>query len=258
MVQNEHARSHRGWLRIAVLAAVVVGLAVAAKFLPLKDYAERLLEWVDGLGVWGPVTVIVIYVAACVFMLPGSILTLGAGFLFGPWWGTVTVSIASTLGASAAFWVGRTVARDWIGGKVAGNRKFAAVDEAVGKQGFKMVLLTRLSPVFPFNLLNYAFGLTKVRFRDYVLASWIGMLPGTIMYVYIGSAFKSLAEVAGEREKSALEHVFFWGGLVVAIVVAVFVTRVARRALKEAAPEIEAADGPPASQAGAGTEASHE
>jgi len=90
------------------------------------------------------------------------------------------------------------------------------------------------------------------------LASWIGMLPGTIMYVYIGSAFKSLAEVAGEREKSALEHVFFWGGLVVAIVVAVFVTRVARRALKEAAPEIEAADGPPASQAGAETEDSHE
>jgi len=154
MAQGEHARSRRGWLRVAILLAAVVGLAVAAKFLPVKDYAERLLGWVDDLGMWGPATVVVIYIVACVFMLPGSILTLGAGFLFGVVEGTATVSIASTLGACAAFLVGRTIARGWVSGKVAGNAKFAAVDEAVGRQGFKIVLLTRLSPVFPFNLLK--------------------------------------------------------------------------------------------------------
>ncbi len=237
--EREHPR--RGRLRV-VFAAIVVALVVAATFLPVKDYADKLLTWIDGLGFWGPAIVIAIYIVACVFMLPGSILTLGAGFLFGVLRGTAVVSAGSVLGACAAFWVGRTVAREWIGGKVAGNPKFAAVDEAVGGQGFKMVLLTRLSPIFPFNLLNYAFGLTKVRFRDYLLASWVGMLPGTVMYVYIGSAFKSLAEVTAQREKSALEYVFFWGGLVVAVAVAVFVTRVARRALREAAPQLDAPD----------------
>jgi len=185
-----------------------------------------------------------------VFFLPGSVLTLGIGFLFGVVQGTIITSVASTLGACVAFWVGRTVARDWVGHRVAGNAKFAAIDEAVGRQGFKMVLLTRLSPVFPFNLLNYAFGLTKVRFRDYALASWIGMLPGTIMYVYLGHAGRQAAlaltdATAGPAEQTLAQKIFFWAGLVVAVVVAVFVTRIARRALREAAPQIQCPEGEP-------------
>ncbi|KKL04544.1 hypothetical protein LCGC14_2615000 [marine sediment metagenome] len=145
------------------------------------------------------------------------------------------MSIGSTLGACGAFLVGRTVARRSIERKVAGNPKFAAIDEAVGRQGFKIVLLTRLSPVFPFIFLNYAYGLTKVPFWRYALASWIGMLPGTFMYVYLGSALGSLAEaVSGRQESSVAERVFFVAGLVMAVVVAVVVTRVARKALKTA------------------------
>jgi len=158
----------------------------------------------------------------------------GGRLLFGVFGGTITVSIGSTLGACAAFLVGRTVARKWIAEKVEKNKKFAAIDKAVGEQGFKIVLLTRLSPIFPFNLLNYAFGLTKVPFWHYALASWIGMLPGTVMYVYFGSAARSLAAVAaGEIEGGAAQQLFFWIGLVATILVAMFVTHVARKALKE-------------------------
>ena len=168
-------------------------------------------------------------------MVPGSILTLGAGFLFKTFWGTVTVSIASTLGATAAFLIGRTLARGWIEQRLASSEKFQAVDRAVGSQGFKVVLLMRLSPIFPFNLLNYAFGLTEVSLRNYVLASWIGMLPATIMYVYIGSAARSLTDLAAGRfEGSIAQQVLFGFGLVLAIVVTVLVTRTARRVLDEA------------------------
>jgi uncharacterized membrane protein YdjX (TVP38/TMEM64 family) len=216
---------------------VVIGLVTGTILLPVKDWLIQGLEWTQGLGFWGPVFVVAFYILACILFLPGSVLTLGAGFLFKLIRGTITVSIGSTLGACAAFLVGRTVARNWIAGKVAKNEKFAAIDEAVAQQGFKIVLLTRLSPVFPFNLLNYAFGLTKIAFWKYALASWIGMIPGTIMYVYFGAGLRSLADVAaGEVEKGTAGRIFFWAGLAVTVVVTVFVTRVARNALKHAVP----------------------
>ncbi len=112
------------------------------------------MEWVERVGPWGPVFVIGLYIVACLLFIPGSLITLGTGFLFDAVWGTVTVSIGSTLGATAAFLVGRTLARGWIEQKVADNPKFQAIDRAVGSQGFRIVLLTRLSPLFPFNLLG--------------------------------------------------------------------------------------------------------
>ena len=227
--------------KVILFVVIVVGLVTGTIFLPVKDWLIKGLEWTQGLGLWGPVFVVAFYILASVLFLPGSILTLGAGFLFKVVGGTITVLIGSTLGACAAFFVGRTVARNWIAGKVAKNEKFAAIDEAVAEQGFKIVLLTRLSPVFPFNLLNYAFGLTKIEFWKYALASWIGMIPGTVMYVYFGAGLRSLAAVAaGEVEKGAAGRVFFWLGLAVTVVVTVFVTRVARRALKNAVPQTHA------------------
>jgi len=230
-----NTKSTRGWIRIVIFIALVSVLFVAARFLPLKDYFAFIFQWVDDLGIWGPVVVAVSYIVACVLLIPGSILTLGAGLLFKIILGTVTVSIGSTLGASAAFLVGRTVGRDWVARKVTSNPKFAAIDTAVGHEGFKIVLLTRLSPVFPFVLLNYAYGLTKVKFRDYFLASWIGMLPGTVMYVYLGSGLRDLADaLSGKTGGGTSERIFFWIGLAITIAVAVFVTRIARRALKTA------------------------
>jgi uncharacterized membrane protein YdjX (TVP38/TMEM64 family) len=225
-------------IKVVEVIIVVLALIAAVTFLPAKEWLVKAGEWTQGLGVWGPVFVALFYILACVLFLPGSVLTLGAGFIFRVFVGTITVSIGSTLGACAAFLVGRTIARDWISHKIAANQKFAAIDTAVAEQGFKIVLLTRLSPIFPFNMLNYAFGLTKVPFWKYALASWLGMLPGTVMYVYFGAGLRSLADVAaGNVQTGAAGQIFFWVGLGAAIVVTVFVTRIARRALKQTVPQ---------------------
>ena len=222
------------WLRWGVLALLALAVVAALFLLPAREYIRALLEWTQSLGFWGYLVLIVAYVVATVIFLPGSILTLAAGFLFGVVAGSIVVSIGSTLGASAAFLVGRHLARDKIERKVADSPRFRAIDEAVEREGFKIVLLTRLSPVFPFNLLNYLFGLTRVRFGSYVLASWLGMIPGTVMYVYLGSTAKDLAQVfSGQMEGGAGMQTLKIVGLAATVVVTVFVTRIARRALNQ-------------------------
>jgi uncharacterized membrane protein YdjX (TVP38/TMEM64 family) len=228
---------------LLLIAAAVAGLIVLSVNEPLREalgeYLGRFRDWT-----WGPVIFAAAYAVACV-VIPASIMTLAAGSLFGVVVGTIVVSLASITGASIAFWLGRTLARGLIEKRLAGNSRFHALDQAVAAGGFKIVLLTRLSPLFPFVLLNYAFGLTKVRFRDYILASWIGMLPGTVMYVYLGSTVTELAKVAtGKVEGGPAQRVLFFVGLAATIVVTVYVTRLARRALRQAVPEVET-DGVP-------------
>jgi len=218
----------RGVARLLPLFAVLAGLVVAIVLLPVNEWLTEAVDWIDGLGWWGPVALVGVYIVACVLLIPGSVLTLGAGAVFGVVKGSLIVSCGATLGAAAAFLVGRYLARGWIENKMSGNERFAAVDSAVGREGFKIVFLTRLSPVFPFNILNYAYGLTAVSFRNYVLASWVGMIPGTIMYVYLGAAAKNV--VTGEP-RSTGETVLMVVGLVATIVVTVYVTRIARLAL---------------------------
>ncbi|HZR17696.1 MAG TPA: TVP38/TMEM64 family protein [Verrucomicrobiae bacterium] len=189
---------------------------------------KAALDWIGQLGPWGPIVFVVTYVVATVLFIPGSVLTLGAGAVFGLVLGSVLVSISATLGATAAFLVGRYLARDAVARRIQKSEKFAAIDRAVAQEGWKIVFLTRLSPVFPFTLLNYAFGLTRVRLSHYVLASWIGMMPGTVMYVYLGSLVNISA---GRRQRTTGEWVLYGVGLLATIVVTVFVTRIARKAL---------------------------
>ena len=213
------------WIKPAL---IVLGLAGAVWLLP-KIPLGPALEWVRGQGVWAPVIFIGVYVVCTVLLIPGSLLTLGAGSIFGPVWGTIYTVIAANLGANAAFFLGRSVAREAIARKVAGQPKFAAIDRAVGREGWKIVGLLRLSPVFPFTLLNYALGLTRVRQIEYTLASVVGMLPGTLMYVYLGSAV-GLAARSGAA-KTPAEKALFVVGFIATVVVTVFITRVARKAL---------------------------
>src|SRR3989454_6807357 len=200
------------------------------EILHVQDLLKSALDWIAKLGPWGPVIFVGIYIVATVFFIRVSVLTLGAGAVFGVALGSVCVSISATLGATAAFLVGRYLARDAIAGKIEKNEKFTAIARAVGDEGWKIVFLTRLSPVFPFTLLNYAFGLTRVRLGQYVLASWIGMMPGTVMYVYLGS----LVNVgAGHRQRTTGEWVLYGVGLLATIAVTIFVTCVARKALQK-------------------------
>jgi len=210
-------------------AALVLALVAAGKYLNVQDLLKQALDWVTALGPWGPVIFIALYVVAAALLIPGSALTLGAGAAFGVLRGSLIVSVASTLAATVAFLIGRYLARNAITRRIEGNAKFTAIDKAVADQGWKIVLLTRLSPVFPYTLLNYAFGLTRVKLGHYVLASWIGMMPGTVMYVYLGS----LAQVVGQRERTAAEWWLYGIGLLATVVVTVFVTRTARQALSK-------------------------
>jgi uncharacterized membrane protein YdjX (TVP38/TMEM64 family) len=216
-----------------ILVGLIAAVLIAAIFyfkLPslIQTWFKQALDWIGGLGIWGPIIFALLYVLACVFFIPGSILTLGAGALFGVLKGSILVSISATLGATAAFLVGRYLARDWVARKIEQNPKFKTIDRAVAEEGWKIVGLLRLSPLFPFSLLNYALGLTQVPLREYVLASWIGMMPGTVMYVYIGS----LAQ-AGARKTTPAEWALRAVGLVATIAVTVLLTRIARKALSK-------------------------
>jgi len=218
------------WFRWLSGGALILGLILAARQLPLAEVLNRAFHWIAGLGPWGPVLFVALYVVATVCLLPASVLTLGAGAVFGLMWGSIYVSCGATLGATAAFLIGRHWARDAVARRLAAHGRFAALDRAVAGEGWKIVGLARLSPVFPFSLLNYAFGLTQVRLRDYVLASWIGMMPGTVMYVYVGS----LAQVAtGNRTRTPAEWTLYGLGLLATVGVTVIVTRLARRALAD-------------------------
>ena len=202
------------------------------KVFPRPGTVEEGPHLVADLGTWGPLIYILIYILACVFFIPGSILTLGAGVLFGVIKGSIIVSIAATLGATCAFLVGRHIARDWVSKKIQSHPKFQAIDEAVAREGWKIVGLTRLSPVFPFNLLNYTYGLTRVSLRDYFFASWIGMMPATVMYVYIGSLAGEIAKIGGEgRSRTPAEWALYIVGLIATAAVTVYITRIARAAL---------------------------
>lgn len=222
--------------------ALAQGAADGAGFNP-QQWLLNALEWINNQGPAAPIAFILLYIIATVAFLPGSIITLGAGVVFDVVFGSLYVFIGATIGATVAFLVGRYLARDWVAKKIAGNRKFAAVDQAVGREGLKIVFLTRLSPVFPFVFLNYAYGLTGVSLKDYFLAS-IGMIPGTIMYVYLGSLAGNLATLgAGDQpSNSTVEWTIRIIAFIATVAVTLYVTKIARKALNEEISQDQVAD----------------
>lgn len=221
-------KTNIGKLKNLIGIVLLVGIFFAARRIQVDDF----LAQIKGYGVWGLFLFALLYVIATVSFIPGSLLTLGAGAVFGVWKGSIMVSIGSTIGAAFAFLMGRYLARDWVAKKISNSARFRAVDDAVVRDGFKMTLLIRLSPIFPFNLINYALGLTKVKFKDYVLASWIGMMPGTVMYVYLGSLAGDLAALgAGRHTKTTGEWALYGMGLIATVAITIYVTRLAKTAL---------------------------
>ena len=199
----------------------------------IQGALQNALNWIEGLGPIAPIVFVLMYIVITVSFLPASVVTLGAGAVFGIIKGTIFVFIGAMLGATAAFLIGRYLARDWVANKVSGNRIFKAIYDAIEKEGRKIIFLVRLSPAFPFNLLNYALGLTNVSLTDYVLGT-VGILPGTILYVYLGGVVGSAA--AGQQ-RSPAEWAFLIVGLVATFAVVFIVTKVARKSLQESLPE---------------------
>jgi uncharacterized membrane protein YdjX (TVP38/TMEM64 family) len=232
--------------RILLGLALLIALGLTIWKAPTREWLLAFIQYVRNLGWVGFWFYALAYVAGTVLLFPGTILTVGSGFLYGPIGGTVLASPASVAGATIAFVLSRSFARDWVANKVQKYPRFAAIDRAVGKHTFKTVLLLRLQPVnLPFAVINYALGLTSVNLRDYILASWLGMLPTTILYAYAGSVVRDLAIVlrGGPSEMTSWQRLLFWGGLVATAGLVVFLTKLARRALEEEMKEGQATTG---------------
>jgi uncharacterized membrane protein YdjX (TVP38/TMEM64 family) len=217
-------------VKTVAAVALLVGLVIAVRLLPVGAWIESFQAWVKGLGPVGYIVYVLAYVLACVTFVPASPLTLGAGAIFGFVEGTIVVIIGATLGATASFLLGRTILRRRIEAMAANNPKFRALDRAIAREGGKIVFLVRLAPVFPFAYINFVFGLTGVRTLAYIVATFFGIMPATIAFVYIADAATRTATSDMDSTRLAINI----AGVVVAIAVTAFVTRVALRAVRRA------------------------
>ena len=217
-------------VRALLVAAAVAVVFLPARVLPVEESLADFQAWAAGAGAWGGVAYAVVYVLGTLAFLPGSLLTIGAGFVFGVGWGIVIVSAASTSAAALAFLIARYLARERVARAARRHPRFEAIDRAIAEKGWKVVALLRLSPVVPFSLSNYLYGLTPVRFAPYVLTSWVAMLPGTLLYVWLGAAGRAAA-AAGRGERDPLEWALLGAGLLATVAVTLLLTRAARQQL---------------------------
>lgn len=215
--------------KVAAAALVVGALLAATWLLPLEQWLRVFQQRVEGMGALGAVLYAAVYIVAALLLVPGSLLTIGAGLLFGLLWGSVVVSAAATMAAALGFLIARYLARSRVQRIAEKNQRFGAIDRAIRDKGWKVVLLLRLSPLVPYSVSNYLYGLTPVRFWPYLLASWAGMLPATVLYVYLGAAGRAAAE-----GRSAGEWALLAAGLVATAAATLMLARSARRHLAEA------------------------
>ncbi len=232
---NSASRSSWRLVNLVAAATIVICLIILARILPVERAIGAMQSGIDRLGWFGPLAFGGAYILASLLFVPGSVLTLSSGALFGLLWGMVIVSISSTITAALAFLIARHFARAGVQRAAQGNARFSAIDRAIGTGGWKIVALFRLSPAVPHSLGNYLYGISSIRFWPYVLASWICMLPGTFMFVYLGhvGAEGLQAVSAGGSAIGAGKAILLFAGLLATVVVTVYVTRLARRVLAE-------------------------
>lgn len=226
-----------------VISAVFVALVYSLYFLPLAEWVTAVVAWVERHPAAGPAVYVACVVAATVLFVPGSGSMMIAGFLFGLVPGFVLAAIGISVGAQSAFLAGRKVARHWVEHKVASNRRLQAIEQGLREEAFLIVVLTRLSLVIPFNLLNYAYGITSVRPRTHFLATALGMLPAVALYVYLGTLARDLGQIlSGEAAPSELGYWIAGAGIAAIIVLTWAIHRTASRALERHLPKLETSD----------------
>ncbi|HVT02140.1 MAG TPA: TVP38/TMEM64 family protein [Thermoanaerobaculia bacterium] len=229
-------------VKIVVGVLILAGIIVLFRVLPVADWLKQFQAYVKDLGAVGYVVYALVYALCCILFVPASVLTLGAGAIFGLVAGTIVVVLGATLGATLSFLLARTVMRKKIEGMTSGNAKFQALDKAIAKEGAKIVFLIRLSPVFPFTYINYGFGLTGVKTVPYILATLFGIIPGTFAFVYIGNAAAGAAAGGASHAKTIINIV----GAIATLLVTIVVAKVAANAIKKAGVDETPAATPPA------------
>ncbi|MDX2080915.1 MAG: TVP38/TMEM64 family protein [Terrimicrobiaceae bacterium] len=204
------------------------------------EWLEQCMLWIQQSGWIGWLWFIVLYTLSCVLFLPGSVLSFGAGAVYGFWPATVLVSLGSVAGAMANFLSARYLLRGWISRRWGHGRRFRAIDRAVTTDGWKLIILTRISPVLPHSLVSCAFGISQIPWTRYLLASWIGFLPISAAYAYAGAVIGKAAK--GGLHQGPWAWLAYTIELAITIGVTVWITRAAHRALVECAPEMAEPD----------------
>lgn len=224
----------RALWRVLAWLVILASVLVILRAVPIAQALDVVQGNVSALGNWGPVVFGAAYFLAAVLFVPGSALTLAAGAIFGLGVGTATASVSSTAAAAASFLIARYLAREKVRTIAETSRTFGAIDRAIARGGWKIIALLRLSPAVPFSLGNYLFGLTPVRFWPYLLATWVAMLPGTLLYVYLGFIGRTAAGSVGRTDETSPAQLVLLGvGLLATVIVSLYVTRLARKALEE-------------------------
>ena len=234
MAAQAQSRTWRPGPGTALKALALVAVAGGAWGLRESGAFEAGLAWVEGLGVWAPPAFVALHAVSVVLFVPSVVPTLAAGVLFGLGIGIGLSLAGAGLGALGAFLIGRYLARERIRAFAARDPRFRALDDAVGRSGWRVVALARLTPVFPFSVGNYAFGLSRISARDYLLASVLGTIPSNTVYVYLGTLTGSLAAAGtADRARTPAEWALLALGLVATMVLTLYLRRLARRALAE-------------------------
>ena len=232
--ENQHRPTGRFWPKVLVYVVVIAAWYVLSRIFPLDAWLLGLLSWIEGLGAWGAIVFLLLYVPACVLMLPDVLPNAAAGAIWGIGVGTFAVSIGRVLGSVVTFLLARGIAGGLVERRMAADPKFAAMAEAVGREGFRVVVLLRLCPLFPAFMLNYVLGLTRISLMAYATGTLFGMLPRTIVVAYVGAGARSLADLSAGNAMNITAHpVLFWSGLVLSLFVAALLGYKARRILKE-------------------------
>jgi len=228
-------------IQIGALALVAVLLLVGSHFFPIADWIAYVQAKVMHLGFWSAIWYPLLYACCNVLLLPGGLLSVGGGFFFGLWWGFFIILIGNVSGAAIAFLLSRWIGHSWLRGKLRRNPTLVALEPAVEREGWKIILLSQLHPLFPTSLLNYLYGLTSIRFRTCILWVAIGQAPGLFLYAYVGTLGQlGLNLVRGKNHPRLIEYWVWGGGLVLSIIVLILLGRISLRLVREAQEKVAA------------------
>ena len=235
-------------VQLGGLIIVAIALFFLSRIFPIVDILatvqQRVMQW----GAWSAICYPLLYACCNVLLLPGGVLSIGAGFFFGLWWGFFIALFGNVAGAAISFFLSRWIGRQWLKRKLLGNRTLVALEPAVERDGWKIILLSQLHPLFPTSLLNYLYGLTQIRFRTCMLWVAIGQAPGLFLYSYLGTLGQLGLNLArGKTHPRAIEYLVWLGGFASAALFLVFLGRIALRLLQEAeqqagAPRVKSID----------------